>query len=61
MKGLIFGIISILIVILGWISLHKDFDIDDQDFYFMLFQAYIGLTIFETIVKVNRGRNSLKY
>ena len=56
MKGLIFGIISIALVLLGWISLHKDFDIEDQDLYFMLFQAYIGLTIFEAVVKVNRVR-----
>jgi len=48
---LIFGIISIAIVLLGWISLYKDFESEDQDFYFLLFQGYIGLTIFEAVVK----------
>ena len=54
MKGLIFGMISISIVLLGWISLHKDFEFEDQDFYFLLFQGYIGLTIFEAIIKVSQ-------
>ena len=53
-KGLIFGIISIAIVLLGWISLYKDFESEDQDFYFLLFQGYIGLTIFEAVVKVSQ-------
>ena len=54
-KGLIFGIISIAIVLLGWISLYKDFESEDQDFYFLLFQGYIGLTIFEAVVKVSQN------
>ena len=52
---MIFGIISIAIVLLGWISLYTDFESEDQDFYFLLFQGYIGLTIFEAVVKVSRN------
>ena len=52
-KGLIFGVISITIVLLGWISLHRDFDEDEDEMYFTLFQGYIGLTIFEAIVKAS--------
>ena len=55
MKGLILGIISIAIVLLGWISLYTDFESEDQDFYFLLFQGYIGLTIFEAVVKVSQN------
>ena len=55
MKGLIFGIISIAIVLLGWVSLYQDFESEDQDFYFLLFQGYIGLTIFEAVVKVSQN------
>ena len=49
------GIISIAIVLLGWISLYQDFESEDQDFYFLLFQGYIGLTIFEAVVKVSQN------
>ena len=54
MKGLIFGIISISIVLLGWISLFFSalFPVSDQHFYFMLFQGYVGLILLMTIVKV---------
>ena len=47
--------ISIAIVLLGWISLYQDFESEDQDFYFLLFQGYIGLTIFEAVVKVSQN------
>ena len=58
MKGLILGIISIAIVLLGWISLYKDFESEDQDSYFLLFQGYIGLTIFEAVVKVSQNHTN---
>ena len=52
-KGLILGINSIAIVLLGWISLYKDFESGDLNL--KIFQGYIGLTIFEAVVKVSQN------
>ena len=52
-KGLINGIISIAIVLLGWISLYQDFE--SEDLNLKIFQGYIGLTIFEAVVKVSQN------
>ena len=47
------GINSIAIVLLGWISLYKDFESGDLNL--KIFQGYIGLTIFEAVVKVSQN------
>ena len=47
------GITSIAIVLLGWISLYKDFESGDLNL--KIFQGYIGLTIFEAVVKVSQN------